>query len=209
MNDASLTMQTYDDCLGYLANCLRLVHHELIPLLSRFHDSQPHSAKSHSSHWDQWSDLWMSCTLWFRARPRVMEPVLESPDGEEHRGDPIPPDVFTSVTALQANLVMHLSAIILLEHRPRLGDVAGMSYRLKSRSWHVHKIARMLVGNHFREQWDPIAVAALVFVAKEMSHISQQNVILPCFHEVARTTRIPTEEDTASLREDWRQMYKH
>jgi hypothetical protein len=213
MNDASLTMQTYDECLGCLANSLRLVHHELIPLLSRFHDSQPQPAVgSPSSHWDTWSDLWMSCTLWFRARPRVMEPVLESPDNinssHSASGEPFPPDVFTSATALQANLVMHLSAVILLEHRPRLGDVAGLSHRLKSRSWHVHKIARMLVGNHFREQWDPVAVAALVFVAKEMSHVSQQNTILSCFQEVARTTHIPTEKDIASLLEGWRLIYE-
>jgi hypothetical protein len=208
MNDASLTMQTYDECLGCLANSLRLVHHELIPLLSRFHDSQPQQpAGSHSSHWDTWSDLWMSCTLWFRARPRVMEPVLESPDdiNSSHHSSqqetPFPPDIFTSATALQANLVMHLSAIILLEHRPRLGDVAELSHRLKSRSWHVHKIARMLVGNHFRGQWDPVAVAALVFVAKEMSHVSQQTAILSCFQEVARTSHIPVENDIVSLRE--------
>jgi hypothetical protein len=66
----------------------------------------------------------------------------------------------------------------------------------------------MLVGNHFREQWDPVAVAALVFVAKEMSHVSQQNTILSCFQEVARTTHIPTEKDIASLLEGWRLIYE-
>jgi hypothetical protein len=135
--------------------------------------------------------------------------VLESPDGEDNRGDPFPPDVFTSATALQANLVMHVSAVILLEHRPRLANVGTMSRRLKSRSWHVHKIARMLVGNHFREQWDPIVVAALIFVAKEMSHVSQQDAILPCFQEIERTTRIPVEQDVAGLREGWRLIHEH
>jgi hypothetical protein len=138
-----------------------------------------------------------------------MEPILESPDETDHRGDPFPPDVFTSATALQANLVMHLSTIILLEHRPRLADIAGVSHRLKSRAWHLQKIARMLAGNHFREQWDPVAVAALIFVAKEMSHVSQQNAILACFEEVARTTHIPMEKDVDGSREGWRLMYEH
>jgi hypothetical protein len=216
MNDASLTMQTYDECLGCLAKALRLVHHDLIPLLSRFHDPNPQdpgSAVSHLLHWDQWSDLWTTCTLWFQARPRVMEPILESPDeNDHHRGDPFPPDIFTSATALQSNLVMHMSAIILLEYRPRLlADVPGVSvsHRLKSRPWHVHKIAKLLVGNHFRQQWDPVAVAALIFVAKEMSHVSQQNAILACFQEVARTTHIPMEKDVDGLREGWRLMYEH
>jgi hypothetical protein len=215
MNDASLTMQTYDECLGCLANSLRLVHHELIPQLSQFHEPQPPrsttGSRSSSSSYHQWSDLWATCTLWFQARPRVMEPVLEAPDvtaDHQAQGDPFPPDVFTSATALQSNLVMHMSAIILLAHRPRLGDVAGLSPRLKSRSWHVHKIARMLVGNHFREQWDPIVIAALLFVAKEMSHVSQQNAILACFQEIARTTHIPMEGDVAGLREGWRAVYE-
>jgi hypothetical protein len=211
MNDASLTMQTYDECLGCLAKALRLVHHELIPLLSRFHDQDPQAALSHLSHWDTWSNLWTTCTLWFQARPRVMEPILESPDENDHRGDPFPPDIFTAPTALLSNLVMHMSAIILLEHRPRLlADVSGvsLSHRLKSRPWHLHKIARMLVGNQFREQWDPITIAALLFVAKEMSHASQQNAILACFQEVVRTTHIPMEKDVASLREGWRLVYE-
>jgi hypothetical protein len=211
MNDASLTMQTYDECLGCLANSLRLVHHELIPQLSRFHESQQppqaSTAGSRSSSYHQWSDLWATCTLWFQARPRVMEPVLEAPDVTDHQSEPFPPDVFTSATALQANLVMHMAAIILLEHRPRLGDVAGLSPRLKSRSWHVHKIARMLVGNYFREQWDPIVIAALLFVAKEMSHVSQQNAIMSIFQGIARTTYLPVEGDVVGLQEGWRAIY--
>lgn len=136
-----------------------------------------------------------------------MEPLLESPDGTDNPGEPFPIDVFTSITALQANLVMHMSAIVLLAQRPRLGEVTGTSHRLKSRSWHIHKIARMLVGNHFHEQWDPIVVAALIFVAREMSHVSQQRAILPCFQAIAHTTNIPVDEDVARLRESWRLIH--
>jgi len=202
-----LTMQSYDECLCCLASSLRLVHHHLIPLLSRFHDPGPESAGSHFVTWDKWSVLWTTCTFWFQARPRAMEPLLESQDEKDPRGESFPIDVFTSVTALQANLVMHMSAVILLAHRPRLGDVTGTSQHLKSRSWHVHKIARMLIGNHFREQWDPIVVAALIFVAREMSHVSQQRAILRCFQAVARTTDIPMEEDVARLRESWQRIH--
>lgn len=208
LSETSLTIQSYDECLCCLANSLRLVHHHLIPLLSRFHDPQPQLAGSHASHWKRWSDLWATCSLWFQARPRAMEPVLESSDERVEQVMPFPIDVFTSITALQANLVMHMSAIILLSHRPRLGDVVGSSHRLKSRSWHVHKIARMLVGNHFHDQWDPIVIAALIFVAKDMSHVSQQRAILPCFQEISRSTHIPVERDVASIRECWRLMFE-
>lgn len=66
----------------------------------------------------------------------------------------------------------------------------------------------MLVGNHFLEQWDPIVVAGLLFVAKEMSHVSQQNAIMSCFHEIARTTHLPVERDVAGLQEEWRAIYE-
>jgi len=65
----------------------------------------------------------------------------------------------------------------------------------------------MLIGNHFQEQWDPIAIAALLFVAREMSHASQQEALLSCLQEVVRTTQIPLESDVASLRECWRRMH--
>lgn len=204
LNDASPTLQSYDECLYCLASSLRLVHHQIIPLLSGFHDAQPQAAGLHAFKWDQWSDLWSACMRWFQARPHGMEPVLESSDDRAQQGDSFPLDIYTSATALQANLVMHMSAVVLLAHRPRLGDVAGSSHRLRSRSWHIQKVARMLAGNHFHEQWDPIAIAALLFVAREMSHASQQEALLFCLQEVARTTQIPVERDVASLRECWR-----
>jgi hypothetical protein len=207
LNDASPALQSYDECLYCLANSLRLVHHQIIPLLSGFHAPQPQAVGLHSSNWDQWSDLWSACTLWFQARPHGMEPVLESLDEPTRQGRSFPIDVYTSATALQANLVMHMSAIILLAYRPRLGDVAGSSRRLRSRSWHVQKIARMLIGNHFHEQWDPIAISALLFIAREMSHASQQEGLLSCLQEVVRTTQIPIESDVASLRECWRRTH--
>lgn len=179
-----------------------------MPLLSGFHESQPQPTGMHSSRWDQWSDLWTTCTLWFETRPRDMEPVLESSEDRNNEGNPFPVDIFTSASALQANIVMHMSAIVLLMHRPRLAKLTGPSARLKSRSWHTQKIARILVGNHFQEQWDPIAIVALLFVAKEMSHVSQQKALLSCFQAVVRTTQIPVEKDVASLRESWRLIYQ-
>lgn len=208
LNDVSPATQSHDECLCCLANSLRLVYHQLIPLLSGFHNLRTQATGSHTGAWDRWSDLWMTCTIWFQTRPQSMEPVLESSEDSEHLEEPFPPDVFTSAIALQANLMMHMSAVILLAHRPRLGNVVASSYRLRSRSWHIQKVARMLVGNHFREQWDPIVIATLLFIAKEMSHVSQQESLLPCFHEAALATRIPVERDIANVRACWLSIYK-
>lgn len=145
---------------------------------------------------------------WFQDRPRKMRPVLESPDEDPHHKQPFPIDVLTSATALQANLVMHMSAVFLLSQKPRLTNATSTFQRLGSRSWHIQKIARMLVGNHFNEQWDPIVIAALLFIAKEMSHASQQEVLLSCFNEILKTTQIPVEKDVSDLRARWQSIQK-
>ncbi|KAI5194518.1 hypothetical protein E4T38_09551 [Aureobasidium subglaciale] len=200
---------SHDDCLCCLALSLRLVHFELVPMLSGFHESSLQPVGPHISRWDRWYELWSRCMAWFQDRPRKMKPVLESSDEDPSDKQPFPIDVFTSVTALQANLVMHISAVILLSQKPRLTNVTSTFQRLGSRSWHIQKITGMLVGNHFNEQWDPIVIAALLSVAKELSHPSQQEALLSCFNEISRTTRIPIEKDLTELRTCWQSIRKH
>jgi hypothetical protein len=164
---------------------------------------------SHVSSWDRWFELWSRCMSWFQDRPRKMRPVLESPDEEPHDQQPFPIDVYTSATALQANLIMHFSAVTLLSQRPRLTNATLTFQRLGSRSWHIQKLARMLVGNHFNEQWDPIVIAALILIAKEMSHPSQQEALLSCFHEISSTTQIPIEKEISDLRASWQSIQQN
>lgn len=205
-SDVGDHLTVYDGCLCCLALSLRLIHFELVPMLSGFHESCLQPVGSHVSRWDRWFELWNRCMSWFQDRPHKMKPVLESSDTGVHHDRPFPIDVFTSVTALQANLVMHMSAVILLSQRPRLTNAPSAFQHLRSRSWHIQKIARMLVGNHFNEQWDPIVIAALLLIAREMSHPSQQEALLSCFNEVSKTTQIPVEKDMADLRTRWQSI---
>ncbi|KAI4720953.1 hypothetical protein E4T48_02830 [Aureobasidium sp. EXF-10727] len=206
ISDGEDSLTSYDGCLCCLALSLRLVHFELIPVLSGFHESCLQPVDSHVSRWDRWFELWDRCMSWFQDRPRKMKPVLESSDEEFRRKQPFPIDVFTSATALQANLVMHMSAVTLLSQKPRLTNASSTLQRLRSRSWHIQKIARMLVGNHFKEQWDPIVIAALLCIAKEMSHPSQQEALLSCFDEISKTTDIPIDKEVAKLRALWQSI---
>lgn len=205
-SDVDDPLTSYDSCLCCLALSLRLIHLELVPMLSGFHESCLQPVGSHVSRWDGWFELWGRCMSWFQDRPRKMKPVLESSDEGAHHDRPFSVDVFTSATALQANLVMHMSAVILLSQRPRLTNAPSTFQHLRSRSWHIHKIAHMLIGNHFNGQWDPIAIAALLLIAKEMSHPSQQEALLSCFHEISKTTEIPIEKDIANLRARWQSI---
>ncbi|KAI4851291.1 hypothetical protein E4T44_02220 [Aureobasidium sp. EXF-8845] len=202
-SDLDDPLTTYDGCLSCLALSLRLIHFKLIPMLTGFHESSLEPVGSHVSRWDRWFDLWSRCMSWFQERPRKMKPVLESPDEEPRHNQSFPIDVFTSATSLQANLVMHISAVTLLSQKPRLTNATSSFQRLGSRSWHIQKIARMLVGNHFNEQWDPIVIAALLSIAKEMSHPSQQEALLSCFREISKTTQIPIETDVSNLCARW------
>lgn len=206
ISDIDDPLASYDGCLGCLALSLRLIHFELVPMLSGFHESCLQPVGSHVSRWDRWFELWSRCMSWFQDRPRKMRPVLESSDEGNPNKQPFPIDVFTSATALQANLVMHMSAVILLSQKPRLTNAPSTLQHLRSRSWHIQKIARMLVGNHFNEQWDPIVIAALFSISKEMSHPSQQEALLSCFREVSKTTQIPIEKDIANLRARWQSI---
>lgn len=175
-------------------------------MLSGFHESSMQPVGSHVSRWDRWFELWNRCVSWFQDRPRKMKPVLESSDEDSRPEQPFPIDVFTSATSLQANVTMHVSAVVLLSQKPRLTNATSTFQRLGSRSWHIQRIARMLVGNHFNEQWDPIVIAALIFIAKEMSHSSQQDALLSCFHEISKATHIPMAEEIANLRARWQSI---
>jgi len=206
LSDIDDSLTSYDGCLCCLALSLRLIHFQLIPMLSGFHESSLQPVGSHVSRWDRWFELWSRCMSWFQDRPRKMKPVLESSDEVSHPEQPFPVDVYTSATSLQANLAMHISAVILLSQKPRLTNATSTFQRLGSRSWHVQRIARMLVGNHFKEQWDPIVIAALLFIAREMSHSSQQEALLSCFDEISSATQIPVAEEIGNLRARWQSI---
>lgn len=199
--------EKYDSCLFCLFECLRLIHFELIPLLTDPPNMQSATRESYSLKWAAWSSLWTNCMQWFQDRPPGMEPVLESPNvginGTITQDSPFPADIYTSAISLQANLTMHLSSLLLLTYKPRLIKLSRFPHRLVSRSWHTQKIARLAVWNNFAEQWDPIVMAALLRVASEMTHSSQQEALLGCFQRFTDATHIPLDEETRSLRRHW------
>ncbi|KAM5377492.1 hypothetical protein ACJZ2D_004861 [Fusarium nematophilum] len=197
------SVETYGACLSCLVDCLRLIHYELIPLLTNPPASQPAARESYSLKWAAWSSLWTTCMQWFQDRPPGMEPVLESPDVDASQDSPFPADIYTSVISLQANLTIHLSSLLLLAYKPRLIKLSRFPHRLISRSWHVQKIARLAVWNTFSEQWDPIAVAALLRISREMTHASQQEALLSCFQRITDSTSMTLESEIRDLRLYW------
>lgn len=91
-------------------------------------------------------------TVWFETRP--LEPALEGPNHSQLRAeaDPFPSEAFSCTAALQASLALLMSAIILLDYRPRCVKGSRFPVFSVARSSHAEKIARMLVAIRFHGQ---------------------------------------------------------
>lgn len=137
-----------------------------------------------------------------------MEPMLDL--GSVHAGQidtegascfPMP--VYSSTIALQANVVVHLTAILLLCVKPQLLRLSRRPAWLGSKSWHMLQIAGGATWNDFAEQWDPIFVAGLLWVAERMTHPSQQQALQLCFQRVLKNTGLNLDEEIRKLRDKW------
>jgi hypothetical protein len=139
-----------------------------------------------------------------------MEPIFGLSSGEAFMESlaAFPIEIYSTPIALQANMAIHLSFIVLLAHKPRLPRLSRPEVRLGSDSWHAQKIAGMAVWNHFKEQFDPLFVAALLLTAEKMTHESQQMAVLGAFRDVERKMGIVLDDQIARLENIWR-TFRH
>lgn len=106
--------------------------------------------------------------------------------------------------ALVANAVYHITSLLLLAHKPRLLKSLPGPRCLTSHIWHAQSIAGIAASNDSLEQWDPILVAGLLLIAREMTHESQQTVLLERLRRITATTGINLERETEALQSVWR-----
>ncbi|KAH7183541.1 uncharacterized protein B0J16DRAFT_416590 [Fusarium flagelliforme] len=195
--------QIYDTCLVHLTACCQLIHNKVIPLLNGISTIQSPTHESSSLVWATWSNLWARCVQWFRDRPPDMVPLLESPEVDTHTNTPFTADVYSSAIAVQANLTIHYSALLLLSYKPRLVKLSSTPHRLVSKSWHAQKLAKLALWNNFPDQWDPVVVATVVRIARDMTYPSQQEALLSCFQRIGDATKIPLQREIADLQQFW------
>ncbi|KAL6855795.1 hypothetical protein J3F83DRAFT_456798 [Trichoderma novae-zelandiae] len=206
------TKSIYNACLIQLASCLHLLNGNSIasgspPFFASATQGSPSSgAGSYFS--SKWSSLWSNCQQWYHGRPVEMQPILEirsveagQIDADSDSSFPIP--VYTSSIALQCNIVYHISSRLLLQRKPRLLRLSSRQRHLSSLSWHAQQIAGIATRNDFAEQWDPILIAGLLWIARDMTHPSQQESLVSCFRQIASTTGIKLEEEIQALRARW------
>ena len=206
------TKSIYNACLIQLASCLQLLNGNSIAsssppyFTSATQETLSPGAGSYFS--SKWSSLWSSCQQWYHGRPVEMQPILEirsveagQIDADNDSSFPIP--VYTSSIALQCNIVYHISSRLLLQRKPRLLRLSSRQRHLLSLSWHAQQIAGAATRNEFAEQWDPILIAGLLWIARDMTHPSQQESLISCFRRISSTTGIKLDEEIQALRARW------
>ncbi|KAL7931182.1 hypothetical protein V8C35DRAFT_119060 [Trichoderma chlorosporum] len=216
--DRTLPLSTkaiYNACLIQLASCLQLLNgnnsNNVASTPPPFYmpatqESMSPGAGSYFS--SKWSSLWSNCQQWYHSRPVEMQPILEirsveagQIDADNESSFPIP--VYTSSIALQCNIVYHISSRLLLLRKPRLLRLSSRQRHLSSLSWHAQQIAGTATRNEFAEQWDPILIAGLLWIARDMTHPSQQESLISCFRQISSSTGIKLEEEIQALRTRW------
>lgn len=203
--------RSYSHALCLLGYTLALIHGEHeptppqnteVPELAAF----PSLRQSHFL--SQWTFLWTDCQKWYNERPVDAQQIVDVRGGEADQIDAshtssFPILIYTTPMALVANAVHHLTALLLLTHKPRLLKSLPGPRCFTSHIWHAQSIAGIAASNDSPEQWDPILVAGLLLIARDMTHESQQRVLLECLTRVTATTGINLERETEALQSIW------
>ncbi|TWU78583.1 hypothetical protein ED733_004106 [Metarhizium rileyi] len=210
--DLECPRATYLWSLYHLTITLHFLHGPAQPFTQPLLQDSPHqtlsqfpSAPNSSA---QWLAIWQSCQTWRDKRPLPMRPILDIGNIEagqiDTRADAsFPIQLYTNALAIQANINYHMCSLLLLTTKPRLLKLPGHQLFATSQSWHVQTIAGIACTNEFPEQWDPILIAALLFVSGDMTHPSQQNAMRVCFRKIRTATGIALDREVSELESLW------
>jgi hypothetical protein len=187
-----------------LAECILLTsaeQHIISP--SPTSTSEPRQAFS-----TRWLSLWNKCQLWYQNRPPEMCQVFSCRSVEAGIIDPsstalFPIEIFSSPLALVQNVTYHIASFLLLAQKPRLMQLQAPSRRASSNAWHMHSIAGICERNDFAEQWDPVLIAGLLLIAPNITHNSQQEVLLQCLRRASRATGLDLSDEILNLKICW------
>ncbi|XXG96259.1 hypothetical protein Hte_002540 [Hypoxylon texense] len=181
-----------DSCLFRLADCL---------LANADIEVARASAES-------WLHSWTHCQQWYEGRPPWAQPILDIRSLEARRIDTetlcsFPIQIYTTTIALLSNAVYHITSLLLLLRKPRLSTVPTQDRHLGSSAWHAQQIAGIATRNDFADQWDPILIAGLLLISKDMTNKAQQDTLLACLGKISDTTGIRLREEIDALQSHW------
>lgn len=200
---------SYDWALHNLTQCLHYIFSPSIASPeSAFSSPGSPEVFSVNAANTSWHTLWVGCQPWYDSRPLEMQRLVDVGSLEMSQIDPsnlasFPIQLYTNAAAVQAAIFYHITALLLLEHKPRLLSIPGRRHHFTSRSWHVRAIAGIATSNTFPEQWDPIVIASLLYTARDITHVAQQDALLGCFQEISNHTGIPLDDEIEKLQAHW------
>ncbi|KAF7712606.1 Fungal Zn(2)-Cys(6) binuclear cluster domain-containing protein [Penicillium ucsense] len=204
--------QVYKHSLSLLGHCLSLIYGGPDP-------SHPQSAAPsefyaftslpQSRFLSQWTFLWSDCQRWYNERPVDAQQIVDVRGGEADKIDPsrdsaLPILIYTTPMALVANVVYHITSLLLLGYKPRLLKALPGPRCFTSHIWHAQSIAGIAVSNESSEQWDPVLIASLLLVARDMTHQSQQAVLMETFRRITASTGINLNHEIEALQAGWK-----
>ncbi|KAI0378573.1 hypothetical protein F5Y04DRAFT_147383 [Hypomontagnella monticulosa] len=206
----SPSLLLYDDCLFHLAECLYLVNPDTEPNSGSTENSnvEPLLAISQPSSSSSWLHLWTKCQKWYEDRPPWAHPILEIRSLEARQIDTetfssFPIQIYTTTIALLSNAVYHITSLLLLLRKPRLSTLPTQDRHLTSPIWHAQQIAGIATRNDFADQWDPVLIAGLLLISRDMTNKSQQDTLLGCLRNISNTTGILLGKEIEALQSHW------
>ncbi|KAJ5698677.1 hypothetical protein N7462_000682 [Penicillium macrosclerotiorum] len=203
--------KVYKHALCLLGHCLALIYGDAdvaSPQTARSPELAAFTSLRQSHFLSQWTFLWTDCQKWYNERPVEAQQIVDVRGGEAAKIDPehdssFPILIYTTPMALVANTVYHITSLLLLSHKPRLLKSLPGSRCFTSHIWHAQSISGIVTSNDSPEQWDPILVASLLLIAQEMTHESQQTVLLERLRMITATTGINLEHEIEALQSVW------
>jgi hypothetical protein len=116
-----------------------------------------------------------------------------------------PVELYSSSRALLPNVAYHLACLLLLSCKPRSAKLSGAdaSRQTLSESWHIQIIAGIASKNEFKEQWDPVLIAALIYIGPRLTHKSQRDVVLDSLKTASAVTSLVLDDEVKNLKEIW------
>ncbi|OAA52916.1 Fungal transcriptional regulatory protein [Cordyceps fumosorosea ARSEF 2679] len=202
------TFTAYNWALHHLTACLHFVFHVSAGSPAAAQSPRTPEQISISGAPTDWHTLWLRIQTWYDTRPVEIKSLVDVGSIEMGHIDPanaasFPIHLYSSAMAVQTAVFYHITALLLLQNKPRLAGIPGRRQHLTSPNWHARAIAGVATSNDYAEQWDPIVIASLMYVARNMTHFAQQHAVLECLRTVTSQTGIMLDEEAKQLRAQW------
>lgn len=153
-----------------------------------------------------WQSCWSENELWVSARNVELRQIFEVMDNDLPLSQPpsshpaLPVIMFSNSCALIANLTHHLTALYLLQHKPRLIKAIANVGSSTSPGWHAQRLVGIVASfADEAEVFDPFVVAAVLYAARRLSHPTQLARIVGLLRKAERCTGMRLDEEIHHL----------